>query len=192
MTGRETLLMGTYFPRWQFTLTYGGSSWLRDQTQNIIPDPTMNGRTEMQAISSLFLACQGSYGEFFYDDPDDDSRANQGFAIGVAGQFTYPVPLTWGNGPFNPPFVTLVGFGVNVITSITQNGITVPSADYSLDATFTKVTFTNAVGISTGDVFHITFSFYYRCRFLDDTLDFNEWASNLWEAKEVIFETVKP
>jgi hypothetical protein len=32
-----------------------------------------------------------------------------------------------------------------------------------------------------------TGSYYYRCRFLQDTLEFNEFMNSLWEAKKVEF-----
>jgi hypothetical protein len=34
--------------------------------------------------------------------------------------------------------------------------------------------------------------FYFRCRFLEDHLDFSQILLNRWEAKEVKFESVKP
>src|ERR1700722_16763620 len=71
-SGRGTQLACAVFPRWSFLLTYGGNSWLRDQTQNINPGPNELGFSELTQISGLYIQCQGPYGEFYYSDPDDN------------------------------------------------------------------------------------------------------------------------
>jgi hypothetical protein len=187
-SGREVQLATAVYPRWAFTLTYGGNSWLRDQTQNIVPDFTLAGFTELQQISQLFLACRGAYGEFFYSDPEDNSRKGQ-----VLGTYTgnitstYIVMSTWGSGPFSPNLSFPVG-SVNVLSAVYVGGNLVSPTDYSLDATGTKL------NISTrySGTLTIDFSFYYRCRFLDDYMNYSQFAQNLWETKEVRFESVKP
>lgn len=103
-TGREVQLACAAYPRWSFVLTYG---WLRDQTQNITPDTTLLGYQEFQAISGLFLLCKGTYGEFYFEDPDDNSRlgANVGWGDGTTTTFQLYYP--WGSGPFSPSFYAL-------------------------------------------------------------------------------------
>ena len=190
VSGRENQLATAAYPRWAFTLSYGGgNSWLRDQTQNITPDPTKNGLTEFEQLSGLFLACLGSYGEFYYSDPDDSSRANQYIGTGNGTATTFLVYYSWGSGPFTPAMTIPVG-GVNTITTVYFNGVAQSSSIYSLDSTNTQLVFTSAPG--NGVVITVTFSFYFRCRFLDDHMDYNQWAQNLWDTKEVRFESVKP
>lgn len=189
ITGKATQLACAVYPRWAFTLTYGGNSWLRDRTQNSTPDPTMGSYTEFEQLSGLFLACQGSYGEFYYDDPDDDSRSGQFIGQGNGTSVSFPILCSWGSGPFSPPMYFVVG-GVNVINAVYLNGVVVGAANYSLDSTKTQLIFTSPP--AAGANITMDYSFYYRCRFLDDTLNFSQFAQNRWECKEVRFESVKP
>jgi hypothetical protein len=59
-----------------------------------------------------------------------------------------------------------------------------------LDATRTQIVFTSAP--SSGVVITADFHFYFRCRFLADVEEFSQWAKNLWELKELKFQSVKP
>ena len=188
-TGRENQLACAAFPRWAFILTYGTSSWLRDQTQNIIPYAPLGGFTELEQISGLFLACLGPYGEFYYSDPDDCSRFGQLVGVGNASQTTFPLFVSCGVGPFTPGFTFPVG-GIASIDAVYGNGSLVSPTVYHMDTTNTQLILTTAP--SMGDVITADFHFYYRCRFLDDHLSFSQWEKNLWEAKEVRFESVKP
>lgn len=191
-SGRETQLACAVYPRWAFTLNYGGDSWLRDQTQNIVIDPTLAGFTELEQISGLFIACLGSYGEFYYSDPDDFSRSNQFVGIGNGSITTFPLTYSWGNGPFSPAMTIPVG-GIQTINAVYFNGVVQSSALYSLDATNTQLVFGSAPGTPSAGVFiTIDFAFYFRCRFLDDQMNYSQFARNLWDNKEVRFESVKP
>lgn len=190
ITGRSTQVACAVFPRWAFTLSYGGgSSWLRDQTQNITPDPTLAGFTELEQISGLFLACLGPYGEFYYTDPDDNSRLANVVGSGNGVQTKFPLFYQWGTGPFLPPMYIPVG-GINTLDAIYFNGVVQNPNIYSLGADNVSVVFNVAPPLAqniTAD-----FSFYFRCRFLDDQITFAQWARNLWDTKEVRFESVKP
>lgn len=188
-SGRATQLACAVYPRWAFTLTYGGNSWLRDQTQNIVPDVTKNGFTELEQISGLFLSCQGSYGEFYYTDPDDSSRSNQIVGTTDGVNSAYQLYYQWGSGPFNPNFYIPVG-GINTLDAVYLNGFLQQPNTYTIDATNTKVVF-NTVPNSNIAV-TASFHFYFRCRFLDDNMNYSQFAQNLWENKEVKFESVKP
>ena len=190
ITGRNVQLACCAYPRWAFQLSYGGgSSWLRDKTQNITPDARLSAYTELEQISGLFLACLGAYGEFYYSDPDDNSRSNQAVGIGNASQTIFPLFYSWGTGPFSPSMTIPVG-GIQAINNVYFNGVVQSPSGYSLDATNTQLVFTSAPG--SGVVITTDFQFYFRCRFLDDNLNFQEWAQNLWDMKEVRFESVKP
>lgn len=188
-SGRETQLACAVYPRWEFLLSYGGDSWLREQTQNIVPDPTLAGFTELEQISSLFLACKGSYGEFYYDDPDDDSRLGQGAGVANGVGTTFPLSYNWGTGPFTPYLTIPVG-GINTLDAVYLNGVLQSPLSYSLDSTRTQLVFTSPP--ANGSVVTVDFHFYFRCRFSDDHLTYSQFAQNLWETKEVRFESVKP
>jgi uncharacterized protein (TIGR02217 family) len=188
-SGRENHLACASYPRWAFKLTFGGDSWLRDQTQNIVPDPTKSGLTEFEQISGLFLACRGSYGEFYFSDPDDNSRLSQTVGTGNGTQTSFPVTYSWGTGPFTPSMTIPVG-GIKTLNAVYLNGNVLGTSSYSIDATNTQIVFVSPP--IQGSVITADFSFYFRCRFMDDTLVFSQFEQNLWELKELQFESVKP
>jgi hypothetical protein len=186
-TGREVQLACAAYPRWSFILSY---DWLREQTQNITPDGHMLGFTELEQLSGLFLLCKGSYGEFYFEDPDDNSRRNQTVAWPADNvTSTFLLFYNWGYGPFNPPLRIPVG-GIKSIDAVYFDGTVQSPSIYFMDPTNTALSFTAPPPGGT----HVTadFHFYFRCRFLDDHLDFSQFAQNRWEAKEVRFESVKP
>jgi uncharacterized protein (TIGR02217 family) len=162
---------------------------LRDQTQNIIPDPTLAGFTEFEQLSGLFLACRGQYGEFYYDDPDDDSRTGVTVGTGDGTTTTFQLYYSWGTGPFTPAFYAPVT-GINTLDAVYINGVAQSPTTYGVDSTNTKIVFTSAPG--AGLPITASFHFYFRCRFLSDTMEYSQFAQNKWENKEVRFESVKP
>ena len=188
-TGRGTQFACAAYPRWAFQLSYGGNSWLRDQTQNIVVDATQGGLTELELISGLYLACRGSFGEFYYSDPDDFSRLNQPVGTGNGTQTTFQLFYTWGTGPFTPA-LTIPVTGIQAINAVYFNGIVQSTSSYGVDPTNTQLVFASPP--ANGVVITADFEFYFRCRFLDDNMKFEQWASNLWDLKEVNFESVKP
>ncbi len=199
ITGRENKLACCVYPRWAFTLTYGGESWLRDQTQNISPDPYLVGYTELEQLSGLFLQCLGSYGEFFYSDPDDCSRSDVAAGVpNINGQGNvtdgtttiWPLYVPWGSGPFTGYPMMFPAGGIASIDAVYLNGTMQNPSTYQIDSTQTSLQFLSAPG--AGQAITVDFHFYFRCRFLDDTQKYEEWASNLWEVKEIRFESVKP
>lgn len=187
-TGKDTMIARATLPRWQFTLSYGGDSWLRDQTQNIVPDPTRNGQTEFQQLCGLFLQCLGSYGEFFYTDPDDSSRG--GAPCVLVGTRTYQPYIPWGNGPFTPG-MQWPNAGLASLDAVYVAGALQSSASYTFNADQMTLTFgapyDPGASVVTADI-----HFYYRCRFLTDQQNYQQWAKNLWENRQVQFISVKP
>jgi len=176
------------YPDWEFTLNFGNdSSWLRDQTQNITAYQPLLGYTEFQQLSGLFVMCLGSYGEFYYSDVDDSSRSNQPQGSTITGQRAYRLFYQWGNGPFRPP-LSLPVPGINVLDAVyldgvVQSGVTIdPSRQFFILDT----------APAGGKVITADFSFYYRCRFLDDLEEYEMWAYNLTQNNELKFKTVKP
>jgi len=193
ISGRETKLACCVYPRWEFVLSYGGgNSWLRDQTQNIVPAPGVEGFTELQQLLGLFLQCQGSYGEFYYSDPDDSSRsaAPLGTGGGTSNE-TFQIMVPWGSGPFSTPFSFPAG-GIASLDAVYYGGTPYSSSQYNLqtlpNGCFVEITADAPAGAAITADFH----FYYRCRFSDDTMNYAQFLENLWDVKEVRFESVKP
>lgn len=189
ISGREIQLARAVYPRFKFTLKYGGESWLREQTQNITPYAPLIGNTELEQLSGLFLQCRGSYGEFYYNDPDDNSRAGVSVGTGNGTTTTFQLFYPFGTGPFSPPFSMPIT-GINTIDNVYFNGIVQSPSLYSMDATNTKLVFTTPPGANV--VITADFHFYFRCRFEKDESQYEQWAKNLWENSEVSFISVKP
>src|SRR5579863_562078 len=190
ISGREYQIARQVIPRWEFTLSYGGEAWLRDQTQNNPIYGPLAGFRELEQIAGLFLACLGSYGEFYYIDPDDNSRLDQNTYPGPgAGITTFLCLFNWGTGPFTPAAFYPVS-GIQILDAVYINGVAQSPSTYSLDSTRTQIVFTSAP--SSGVDITADFHFYFRCRFLADVEEFSQWAKNLWELKELKFQSVKP
>ena len=189
ITGRECQVARQVFPLWEFNLTFGGDAWLRDQTQNQTPYGPEAGFTELQQLSGLFLACQGSYGEFYFNYPDDNSRLGMPGGTTVAGLLTYPLYFIWGTGPLTPP-VYLPVQGINTLDAAYLDGTPLSPTAYGPDSTNTQITLTSDPG--SGHILTVDLHFYYRCRFLEDMEEYDAWAYNLWQNKTLKFRSVKP
>ena len=193
-SGREVQIARAVFPTWKFTLVYGGDSWLRDQTQNIVPYLPLTGKTEFEHLCGLYLQCLGPYGEFYYQDPDDNSRLNQSAGIGDGLTTNFPLTFTWGQGPFNPPMALPVQGLISIDNVYFNGGSPISPSLYTIDASNTELQFYTAPGLypALGPTITADFHFYFRCRFDEDKQEYEEWALNLWENKTVKFQSVKP
>ncbi len=189
ISGREYQIVRQVIPRWLFTLSYGGESWLRDQTQNITPYGPLTGYTELEQMAGLFLGCLGAYGEFYYEDPDDNSRVGEIINNATLGVLSYGIFFSWGTGPFTSGMQYPVT-GIKTLDAVYLNGVLESAATYSLDATRTQLVFVSQPTV--GDAISVDFHFYFRCRFMNDVEEFEEWAWNLWEKKSLKFQSVKP
>ena len=183
ISGRRTSSPQQAYPLWEFELKF---DFLRDQTQNIMPYRQYAGKNEFTRISQLFLDCAGKYGQFYLDDPTDDSRMAQviGTTDGTTQQFT--MYRTWGTGANS--FVEPVG-GINTIYDIYLNGVVQSHSTYSIVANTNAFTF-NAPP-SGGQTITADFSFYYLCQFLEDQHDYNQFMTNLWELRSLKLRSVK-
>jgi len=91
-----------------------------------------------------------------------------------------------GRGSFRPRRILLSVFlqTNTVFASPSNNGVAKSPATYTISNTG-MVTFLD-IPVS-GNVIQWSGAWYYRCRFTDDTLDFDEFAHYFWDAKKVAF-----
>ena len=179
------------YPNWDFQLQYGDSAWLREQTQNN-PIYTANSPfREFEAISQLFLSCLGSYGEFWYDDPEDNSRAGQVIGLGDGSTTIFRIMRTWGFGPL-ARLEPVGGVSLGQPITVYFNNVSQSSSLYTItnDLTGSHLNFSSAPG--AGVVITMDFSFYFRCRWKDDNQQYDQWATNLWQYGHCEFRSVKP
>jgi uncharacterized protein (TIGR02217 family) len=160
--GWETRLAQQLYPIWEFELPY---EFLR----------SAGGYTELQTLMGFYLARQGSFDNFLYSDPTDNSVTAQQFGTGNGTTTAFQLYRTYGG--FNEPVQN-----VNGTPSIYVNGV--PTVPASISSTG-LVTFTTAP--AAGAALTWTGSYYYRVRFAEDNADFNNMMQNLWELKKLNF-----
>lgn len=179
------------YPNWDFQLQYGDSSWLREQTQNSVLFATNSPFVEFEALSQLFLKCLGSYGEFWYDDPEDDSRTGQIIAIGNGSASSFRIMRTWGIEPLAR--LEPVG-GVNLGNTIAVylNGVVQLTNTYTVTNDLSGSHLNFATPPAAGAIVSMDFSFYFRCRWKEDSQQYDQWAMNLWQYGRCEFRSVKP
>ena len=165
-SGKEIRLALMSYPIWEFTLTF---EVLRGA----------NGFSEIQTLMGFFLARLGMYDSFLFDDPSDDTATNSAFGTGDGT--TTAFQLTRSMGGFAEPIQNL-----NSAPSIYINGSLTTA--YTLGSTGI-ITFTTAP--ASGAVLTWSGTFYFRCRFLDDVAEFEQFALNLWQLKKIQFQSVK-
>lgn len=161
-SGRELRSAWFSMPKWGIKLTY---EILRATT----------GFTELQTLLGFFNARQGSFDSFLYDNPNDDSVTAQMIGTGNGSQAVFSLCRAYGG--FVEPTMN-----INVITGIYLNGV--PTSAYTVDG-YGNVTFTTAPG--SGVAITWSGSFYYRCRFVKDTAEFEEFMYQLWKLNELEF-----
>lgn len=188
VSGIESRAYRQAFPLWEFQLTY---EVLREQTQNETAYAYYSGFTELETISQLFLSCLGSYGEFFYDDPDDDSRSAQSQIYDTDGTTTvWQVYRSWGSTLVS--YEPISGINLNETVNVYLDGVLQNSDTYSVANTLNGVFLTFDSAPAAGKAVTMDFSYYYRCHFIEDMHDYNEFYKNLWELRSCKFRSLKP
>ena len=89
------------------------------------------------------------------------------------------------SGGFQEPIVA-----PNVVSAIYLDGITQSPASYSVDPNTGLVTFSTAPG--SGLIIAADYTYYFRCRFIDDSYAFENFMFQLWQLKKLTFITVRP
>lgn len=165
-SGRELRLAYYNIPIYKFSLTY---EFLRAGT-----------KTELQQLMSFFNARQGSFDTFLYDDVTDNTATNVTIGIGDGNNKSFQMAriMSWAIEPVFAP----------KSWAITLNGS--PASGVSVDANIGVVTF--AVAPAPGAIVAWSGTFYYRCRFATDSQDFENFMMDLWVARKVDFQSVKP
>jgi hypothetical protein len=77
----------------------------------------------------------------------------------------------------------------NVVSAVYFNGIIQDPAGYSVDSMTGLVTFNTAPG--SGLIITADYSYYFRCRFVDDSYAFENFMFRLWQLKKLTFISVR-
>lgn len=165
-TGLDVSAVLSAFPRWHFSLSY---EFLRD-------DGTARG--ELQKLLGLFLACRGNALDFLYLDPNDHKIQNELIGVGDGKTKSFQLCRTYAN--FTEPIYAVKGEA-----AVAVDGVPSPFSVSSTGVvTFEKAPAARARIFWSGE-------FYYRVKFKESSLEFNNFASRLWDAKNVEFVSVK-
>jgi uncharacterized protein (TIGR02217 family) len=162
---------------WQFTLVF---DFLRD-------NPAA-GFDELRTLMGFFMLCQGAFGTFLFQDPSDDRVSGQQIGTGDTLRTVFQLQRTMGEtlpgGGFLEPIVA-----PNVVSAVYFNGIVQDPAGYSVDSMTGLVTFNTAPG--SGLIITADYSYYFRCRFVDDSYAFENFMFRLWQLKKLTFISVR-
>jgi len=177
VSGRELRALDYPYPLWQFTLVF---DFLRD-------NPAA-GFDELRTLMGFFMLCQGAFGTFLFQDPSDDRVSGQQIGTGDTLRTVFQLQRTMGKtlpgGGFLEPIVA-----PNVVSAVYFNGIVQDPAGYSVDPTTGLVTFNIAPG--SGLIITADYSYYFRCRFIDDSYAFENFMFRLWQLKKLTFISVR-
>jgi uncharacterized protein (TIGR02217 family) len=177
VSGRELRALDYPYPLWQFTLIF---DFLRD-------NPAA-GYDELRALMGFVMLCQGAFGTFLFQDPSDNRVSGQQIGTGDTLKKVFQLQRTMGKtlpgGGFLEPIVA-----PNVVDAVYFNGIVQEPTGYSVDPMTGLVTFDIAPG--SGLIITADYSYYFRCRFVDDSYAFENFMFQLWQLKKLTFISVR-
>jgi hypothetical protein len=145
--------------------------------------------SDYATMTRLFEVMAGQYDTFLFSDPSFCSVSKMLFGTGTGSQTQFQLRAAK-QAYSDPSGVT----GMQMVQdlhgapTIYDNGSLVSGANYSIGATGI-VTFNSAP--TNGHLLTWTGSFYYRCRFLMDEQDFEQFMFNWWETKKLQFKSIK-
>lgn len=167
-SGRQYTLGKRLYPLWHFKLPF---EVLR----------ASGGWTEWQQLVGFINSRRGRYDDFLYLDPRDCTAANEVFGVGDGTTTTFALTRTLGG------FVEPVG-GVNTGSVVAKVVGTVTGVSFSADLSQAIFASPPAAGAA------LTWSgqFYFRCRFVQDEISFEQFMQDMYTAKSVEFRTFRP
>ena len=171
ISGRQSRQADWTYPRYSWELDY---DFLRSGP----------GYSELQTLVGFVNQMQGGFATFLYRDDDDNAVAGQQIGTGDGTTTSFPLIRTYGG------FIEPVG-RVNAISAVTVGGAT-ESFTVTYDAGIesgSAITFATAP--VAGTVVAASFSYYWRCRFSEDTTDFTKFLYGLSSVSKLKFESVK-
>jgi uncharacterized protein (TIGR02217 family) len=168
-SGKELRAAAWSYPVYDYELIY----------EVLRSDPAI---AELQTLIGFYNARQGSFDSFLYSDPSDNSVTGQ--VIGTGNGVTTAFQLLRAYGGYVEPVTAVNGAPVVRVAGVVKAA----GADYTVGSTGI-LTFTAPPASSA--VITADFSFYFRCRFVEDSLEFTQTMSGIWEAASVKFRTIK-
>ena len=179
VSGRELRLSFQPVPTWTFKLKY---EFLRDAFDVRGGHGLGAGFNELRTLMGFFLAAQGSLTPFWFNDPTDNVVTGQALAFGDGTTTQFQLVRTMVGG-FAEPILA-----VNAVTAVYLSGVGQSFANFSVNVNTGVITFTTPPG--NGVTITADFSYYFLCRFADDTLSFENFMYQLWSMGELKLQSV--
>jgi hypothetical protein len=176
-------------PIWHFALMY---DYIYDQAYNIAPGLTY---TDLRTLMGFFLARQGQFDDFLFDDPSDDSvgpamvdgspntQAELQVVTDGAGNWYSPLQRNMG-GQFYEDVTDLNTTSAPL--TVYANGVLQPDSNYTVMGPGLAVPGASFMGLylkwNAQPATPVTaqFNFYFRVRWESDEQDFEEFMYQLW------------
>jgi uncharacterized protein (TIGR02217 family) len=158
-------------PRWTWSLPY-------DVLRSDI------AHSEYQMLLALFMSVGACGDTFLYSDWEDNAVTGQAIATGDGSTKSFQMQRTWAYTGFGT--ITEPVLATNVVSAVYLNGVS-QSSGWSVSngvLTFTAAP-TNTVAI-TAD-----FTYYWRCRFTEDTATIDALYYKFWALKKIEIRSVK-
>lgn len=187
VSGRELRALDYPNPLWQFQLTFAALG----DGNNGQPTGSIGSllSSDLRTLMGFFMACQGAFATFLYDDPTDDAWSGTlGNGDGTTTVFQlYRTML--GSGPvgFTEAITAPGTVAIQFATAPLYQPIAVKSG-WSVNAQTGQITFDNPP--AAGTQITVDFTYYFRCRFMSDAYSFENFMFRLWSLKKLDFISV--
>jgi hypothetical protein len=133
----------------------------------------------LQSLVGFFMAVQGQFQDWLYSDPYDNSVTNMQFGVGDGATTAFQIVRTIGGA--SDLIQNLSGTPTIKVNNVTTTPASIGSTGL---VTFSSAPASLATITWTG-------SFYFRCRFLDDTwADLEEFMNLFWSLSTLKFKSV--
>lgn len=185
-SGKETAAAYWSYPKWFFTLSYE----FLDESELV---------RDLQTLGGFFLSRKGRFDSFLFRDPSDYKVEGQVLGIGDGVRTAFQMVRSFGE--FVEPIKNVVGAlytPINVAAGVSALPLPPDAPRVYVDEITPGFYNVNTAGLLTfssappiGSVVSADFSFYFRCRFLQDEAEFSEFMAELWELKKLEMVTRK-
>ncbi len=164
------------YPLYEFTLAvpFLGSNW---------PMAGGSPNVDLLTLQDFYNARGGDFDNFLFDDiyTPDDSVTDMQFGTGDGTTAAFQLQRHLPGGSFGEPVMN-----VNAMVNVKDNGSVIPpgagAGKYTISATG-LVTFGTVP--AAGHALTWSGTYYYRCRFADGSLDFENFMNQLQEVKQL-------
>jgi uncharacterized protein (TIGR02217 family) len=174
-TGRETRIANYPFARWEYEIPY---SFLDAAT----------GFEEFQQLVGFYCLHNGQAESFLFHDETDCLATGQAIGTGNGAKTQFQMQRTLGGS-------TQPVYGINGIDASYPAGNAPPIKVFVNGGEVAGWTLTNGglltFGGAPSGAITANFGYFWRVRFQDEKLEFENFAQNLWEARKVALITVR-